>query len=611
MNREQQVQLLRRFEPVMRFTQGEQFFPIAVEHYVAASSLWTWSPGGHPSCLVPEGQLSLDRLQATANQSPGARFFLKFTDPLTAGQLALYALQKHQRRGDTFRAGRGRLARVGYVSRIVDAIFSITLLARGRVPGDRAAAAAIAYRRIVEEHPGYQYYGRVVRENGWIVLQYWFLYAFNNWRSGFFGANDHEADWEMICVYLSEAQSGEVQPEWVAYAAHDYAGDNLRRRWDDPEVEKVGNHPVIYVAAGSHASYFARGEYLTELEIRFLMPIARITDRMQSFWHQQLRQYRTEPRSAVRERASSIFRIPFVDYARGDGYMIGTGQKNEWARCVLLEPPLPWLTDFRGLWGLYTRDPFAGEDAPAGPMYNRNGTVRRSWYDPVGWSGLDKVAPKPYALPLLAAQQAEVMQRQSEVQQQIETKHRELQALGLEAAAMRGQYHLNTLFRSHQTRISQLARELAQLRAQASSDQALAEALQRYGKCLETGSSVQARDHLQRPRQPAPHTHLRLSRVAETWAALSVGVMLLGFVGLMLFARQYVLWGLIASFSLLVFLEAGFRGRLIQLVTRVTIGLTLVSTIVLLYEFFWPLVILAVLISGAYILWDNLRELGT
>src|SRR3712207_8557214 len=54
-------------------------------------------------------------------------------------------------------------------------------------------------------------------------------------------------------------------PEWVAYAAHEETGDDLRRRWDDPELEKIGEHRVAYVCAGSHATRYFRGEYLTEL----------------------------------------------------------------------------------------------------------------------------------------------------------------------------------------------------------------------------------------------------------------------------------------------------------------------------------------------------------
>jgi hypothetical protein len=67
----------------------------------------------------------------------------------------------------------------------------------------------------------------------------------------------------MICVYLSEWPTGEITPEWVAFASHDQSGDEVRRRWDDPELEKTGEHPVVYAGAGSHASYFAAGEYLT------------------------------------------------------------------------------------------------------------------------------------------------------------------------------------------------------------------------------------------------------------------------------------------------------------------------------------------------------------
>jgi hypothetical protein len=95
------------------------------------------------------------------------------------------------------------------------------------------------YGGLMEKEEHYQYHGRVVRQAGWIVLQYWLFYSFNDWRSNFFGANDHEADWEKVFVYLSESESGEILPEWVAYAAHEEAGDRLRRRWDDPELEKI------------------------------------------------------------------------------------------------------------------------------------------------------------------------------------------------------------------------------------------------------------------------------------------------------------------------------------------------------------------------------------
>lgn len=253
--------LLRRFEPIVRYTHGENFFPMAIEPYVRECSLWVLRPGEDPECLVPEGELTLEKLAEPHAEGFQSILYLQFIEEPNLAEIAFYLLSR-AREGNAFHRGRGRLARVGYSSRFVGALFSLTLLARGRIPGETAAAAALTYRRLMDSREHYTYYARVVRQNGWIVLQYWFFYPFNNWRSGFFGVNDHEADWEMVNVYLSENASGEVQPEWVAYAAHDFSGDDLRRRWDDGEVEKVGEHPVIYAGAAQSVLWWVSAAVL-------------------------------------------------------------------------------------------------------------------------------------------------------------------------------------------------------------------------------------------------------------------------------------------------------------------------------------------------------------
>ena len=43
------------------------------------------------------------------------------------------------------------------------------------------------------------------------VLQYWFFFCYNSWRSGFHGVNDHESDWEMVTLYLYENE-GNLYP---------------------------------------------------------------------------------------------------------------------------------------------------------------------------------------------------------------------------------------------------------------------------------------------------------------------------------------------------------------------------------------------------------------
>ncbi len=597
------VALLRRFEPVIRYTRGERFFPMDAERYVGLCSLWVQRPDQKAVCLIPRPELTLERLAQPQPDGFQAVHYLKLDPP------------SRDQRGDAakpregFRAGLGRLARVGYVSRLTDAVFSLSLLARGRVPGRLAARAASVYQRLTAEEEAYCYHARVIRQNGWIVLQYWFLYLFNNWRSGFFGANDHEADWEMVCVYLSEWPTGEITPEWVAYASHDHSGDGVRRRWDDPELEKVGEHPVIYAGAGSHASYYTAGEYLTELELPILSPLIRLVEKQHEIWHRRLRQYEGPESLSEQGPPSSIFCIPFVDYARGDGLSIGPGQEKEWVQPHVLSPAPAWVACYRGLWGLYIHDPFSGEDAPAGPMFNRDGSVRRAWYDPVGWAGLDKVPPPGAALDMVAARQEALVAQEIELQARIDGKSQELMGLGLELAAMRGEPRMVQRHEAHQTRIRELAEEVDQLRAEQAAGQALIESLQGYAKRLQAGEREPVRAHVQRVRQPASIRNLRASRLAELWAAGSIGLMLLALVWLLLFRQEYLFHGLAAILALFVFLEAAFRGRLTRLVTGVTLGLALIAALILLYEFFWPVLIAAVLAIGFYILWDNLREI--
>jgi hypothetical protein len=84
-------------------------------------------------------------------------------------------------------------------------------------------------------------------------LQYWFWLYYN--PKDVAGRGRHEGDWEMIQIRLE----GE-RPVCAVYAAHAHA---MKTRWDDIEVHTEGDgvHPVVYVAAESHASYFEAGTH--------------------------------------------------------------------------------------------------------------------------------------------------------------------------------------------------------------------------------------------------------------------------------------------------------------------------------------------------------------
>jgi len=85
----------------------------------------------------------------------------------------------------------------------------------------------------------------------------------------------------------------------------------------------------------------------------------------------------------------------------------------------------------------------------------------------------------------------------------------------------------------------------------------------------------------------------------------------LGFVGIIMFAQQYLIFGLISMLSILVFIEAGFRRQLTRLISGFTIALSIVSAIILVFEFFWQIVVAGVILAGGYIIWENIKELYT
>lgn len=612
MDDNEKLALLRRHEPIIRFTAGEQFLPMDAESYIRASSLWVKRPDEEPRELVAASYLTPETLAAVTHDASGTVYYLKCTEPLNASEMAARALRPAydpaQHLEQPFVAGAGRLARVGYASRLIDALFSVSLLARGRVPGDAAAAASKTYREMLEEDDRHLYHGRVVEENGWVVLQYWFFYLYNSWRSGFNGANDHEADWEMLCIYLAPTAQGELAPEWVAFASHDYAGDDLRRRWDDPEVQKVGDHPIVFAGAGSHASYFAQGEYLTEIEIPLFAPLARVLTFVRRWWN-SIDLDEDAPPEAPTRPAHNVLAVPFVDYARGDGFSIGPGQQEVWDEPRLISETTPWVQGYRGLWGLYTRDPFAGEDAPAGPMYNRDGTVRHSWYDPLGWAGLNKVAPSAELPDLVDRQQEALRERQVALRQEVQVKTAELRGLEAQASAMYDQPHLQRVSDQIQAHIQQLSHAIGQLQGDIAADEALIRALGQYGQRVSAGDLGPARAHLRRAHTPASVLDRRTSAVAELWAAVSIAVLLATFVVLFFFRPAYLVFWLVAIIALFIFIEAGMRQHFTRTTGSIAVALAVVAGLLLLYEFFWWVVGVVVLAFAVYVLVDNLREL--
>lgn len=165
-------------------------------------------------------------------------------------------------------------------------------------------------------------YAHIGQSGVYTAVQYWFFYGFNNGP-----LNNHEGDWEQITVILS----GDA-PQWATYSQHQ-GGE--KASWSD--VEKMGTHPVVYVARGSHANYFRA--YEGKLGIQ-------------------------------------------NDEVGGDGVTIAPEQMT----VVSLDVGNGW-TSFGGRWGDSgggIASDITGSNGPYGP---RTGDHKNTWENPVAWAG--------------------------------------------------------------------------------------------------------------------------------------------------------------------------------------------------------------------------------
>ncbi len=100
-------------------------------------------------------------------------------------------------------------------------------------------------------HPGRSWHApvdyNIVERDGKQYVVYRVFYGYNDKSAG-----DHEGDIELFAVELGK----DGKPAAALYYGH---GAPHRIPWD--QVQRDGDHPVSYVASGSHASYPAAGHY--------------------------------------------------------------------------------------------------------------------------------------------------------------------------------------------------------------------------------------------------------------------------------------------------------------------------------------------------------------
>jgi hypothetical protein len=574
--------LLRAYEPVVRFTKGEYFYPVSVHKYAEHAALWTELPDGESVIEASAATFDSSMLAALDEAIPGQSSSLSgIMTGEASGKVRIPLKDRPPRL-----SGASRLAAVGLLGRLIDALNRLSLIFRGSVPGGSAAKSFLLQQGHLEpDRP--VYYGRVVRDGDWLVCQYWFFYSFNNWRSAFGGVNEHESDWEQVTIFLDGTgeldEAGLPAPRWVVFSAHDETGDDLRRRWDDPDLTLVEDrHPVVFAGAGSHSGAYLAGDYLISIEPptqAWFLRVGRWMARVFTPW----------------STGAQSVGIPYVDYARGDGRSIGPGQGDDWYPEVIDENT-GWVRGYRGLWGHDTRDRLGGERGPAGPRYERDGTVRASWAGPVGWAGLAKVAASPAVeRELLTRRQEQITARLDELEIDITTTSEGLKVTA--AGRYPGSREVRALA-GEEARLLAMRREQTRLRDEAAS--------------MELDASTASTDphaHLSHRNLPIESAQGSRARLLSWWAVLSTPLILWTIAQIVHPTAGANAWQmLVGSLIVLVSIEGFVRGKFLAVMGRF---LLIMVALIALYFFWrdWRVVVGTTLaVAAITILVVNLRE---
>ncbi len=366
---EEEVQeLLRRYEPLLRFHDGEHFFPTSALLYLLFSTVWyiplksregdeigndPYHKRSHPGLFEllrsrPHIQLNTEVDRDDFGEAPKEDGYVRLQHVAPVGEAVNQVRRLLESRMRRFRSAwlNPGMLFLHFAETIPP--WDRRLLRHWFLPRGSDGAAGRKYDALTLSGEGREtaYYGRVVDQCGYRVVQYWFFYAFNDFRTAVRGTNNHEGDWETVSVYLKPVGST-WRPGYVAYSIH-----HTHQTCTWTEVERVGatgEHPVVYVGRGSHACY---------------------------------------PSANVHRTGWGPFRTR--DYALGDGDQVGPGT---WGTPRLFTETEPDWLFFDGFWGAYIRDLLMRENAPRGPLYSiekgfHRPVPRPSWYNPVAWAGL-------------------------------------------------------------------------------------------------------------------------------------------------------------------------------------------------------------------------------
>jgi hypothetical protein len=222
-SRDDQLLLARRYAPRVWLHHSERFGPLDPSAFISGSEL-QWRKRRSNSRVAPRGSVSADRLGRHCEGAPdGCYEFSGFTAreltrPFAKGPRPEGVKPRH-----------------GFALNLDNALHG------GQSRRDPDVPVYFEFRKAGDE----------------LLVTYWFCYGHSSPHTGgAVGAAlgdklSHEGDWENVDVALAADGSA---PRAVYFYGH---GAPTRRAWEQLELD--GDHPVVYSALDSHASYSEGG----------------------------------------------------------------------------------------------------------------------------------------------------------------------------------------------------------------------------------------------------------------------------------------------------------------------------------------------------------------
>jgi hypothetical protein len=175
---------------------------------------------------------------------------------------------------------------------------------------------------------------------------------------------------------------------------------------------------------------------------------------------------------------------------------------------------------------------------------------------------------------------------------------------------MAGNPHLAKQYVTLEKEINSLSAELRNLRREYSENTALLQGLTRRLERLKAGGQDDPHTHIRHLAVPDdPGQMLRFNRLAETWAAVSLSLLMFALAALIFFVPGYIWVGLVMVLILFFVTESFLRGVFVQTVGRITLILAMLAALILFFHFWKWIIVAALLAMGISLMMHRLREL--